>query len=609
MPRTGHVRLLSPEVARKIAAGEVIDRPAAVVRELIDNALDSGATNIELKIEKGGLSLIELSDNGKGMAKEDLLLCTLPHATSKIATEDDLLHLESLGFRGEALASIAAVSHLKILSSQDGQGAHRIAIGPAGSGSLEPHIEGHFRAQGTTVSVEGLFDNLPARKNFIKRPASEALAISKTFIEKALAFPQVNFSLYQDGREKFILPATNSLKERFIAAVIEETAPTKGRGQHVHQIQGQDEGFSLEIVLGSPNISRNDRRHQYIFTNGRRIQEYSFQQALEYGSQGWFPNASHLIGAVFLYIDGHLVDFNIHPAKREARFRDGLRIHRKISSLVRAHYEALARSAGLDLIRPAPHSSGIPQTENRTGKGQHTGKSYADNLFDAPITANQGYRSMSRDRELARAALGQLIANPLTSSPPNAVGAPTVGNVEDFYYHGQAFGLFLLIEKGNELILIDQHAAHERILYNELLENPPKAQELLVPLPFSIEDENEEALLRDKKAELKSLGIDLERLAPGSWVLKGLPSAWKQGDGQTVDSILEMLSNAHELAHQWYRTMACKMAVKDRLILEPMRGKELARATLALEDPHCPHGRPVLIRMSRKYLEGLVKRS
>ena len=326
MSEKNPVKSLNPEVARKIAAGEVIDRPNAIIRELMDNSIDSGATSITVEIASGGIDKIRILDNGCGMTKEDLQNCARPHATSKISTEVDLMNLSTLGFRGEALASIAAVARLSIIS---GGWKMRASI-------TEDHIlEAVAPTQGTIVQSEGLFENFPARRQFLKRNATEGLMCKNTFIEKAMARPDIAFRFIQDGQTKIDLPANQSIKDRFILANSYSEAPELFY-QLSNSSGGETPDWSFDLVIGEPAVSRSNKKEINIYTNGRKIQEYSLVQAVEYGGQGFFPNGTYPVAAVFIKVRPDLVDFNIHPAKKEARFYDISALHHGLSSTIKA---------------------------------------------------------------------------------------------------------------------------------------------------------------------------------------------------------------------------------------------------------------------------------
>ncbi|MEE3412195.1 MAG: DNA mismatch repair endonuclease MutL, partial [Treponema sp.] len=331
------VKILNAETARKIAAGEVIDRPASIVRELLDNAVDSGATEINVEIEGGGIDKIRVQDNGCGMSREDLAVAAHPHATSKISSDTDLLNLTTLGFRGEALASIAAVARLTISS---GEWKMRCSI-------TEDHIiEPRSPIAGTVVSSENLFENFPARRQFLKKPASETKMCRQTFLEKALPRPDIAFRLSVDGQLRNDFRAGQSLRERFYEALGIQQSPDL-----FYEIKGSGSGFSFSLVVGDPCVARQDRKDIYIYVNGRRIAEYSLVQAIEYGTQGYFPNGTHPAAALFAEVQPDMVDFNIHPAKKEARFKDIAGLHHGVSSALREFFRALSvrqMKSGLD---------------------------------------------------------------------------------------------------------------------------------------------------------------------------------------------------------------------------------------------------------------------
>ncbi|MDR2748226.1 MAG: DNA mismatch repair endonuclease MutL, partial [Treponema sp.] len=342
-PGPRRIAVLPPEEARKIAAGEVVDRPAALVREFLDNAIDAGGKRIEIFIDEGGCRRVEVDDDGEGMDREDMELCTLAHATSKIRSLDDLNTAKTLGFRGEALAAAAAVAALEIVSSAGGREAWKLLAGPGGN--RPPRIEPGSRSRGSSVRALGLFDTVPARKRFLKRGGSEALFCRQALIDKALAFPDIDFHFTQDGVLKLSLPAAETLKERFAAAVLEGSAAKSIPARDfLHEIYALGEGFRVTIVVGGPELYRNDRRQQFVFANHRRIQDFGLLQALEYGVQGWFPNGVHPLGALYIDIDPALADFNIHPAKREARFADPGAIHHTVSTALREFLRGKAGS-------------------------------------------------------------------------------------------------------------------------------------------------------------------------------------------------------------------------------------------------------------------------
>jgi DNA mismatch repair protein MutL len=584
--------ILPPEEARRIAAGEVVDRPAALVREFLDNAIDAGATNIEVSVDEGGCKKVEVSDDGSGMTREDLELCHLTHATSKIRGLDDLDTSHTLGFRGEALAAAAAVARLEIICSV-GREAWRLQTGPGES--HPPKLEQTHRTRGATVRALNLFENIPARKRFLKREGSEAALCRQAFIDKAISFNAINFRYVQDGKLRDFFPAVSTRKERFVDALLQA-----GDADFLHEINVTGSGFSATIVIGGLELYRNDRRQIYVFANGRRVQDYSLVQAIEYGTQGWFPNGTHPVGAVYVEIDPALADFNIHPAKREVRFRDPGAIHHAVSSGLRNFFHIRA-------IQNLPHSGAeAPEKDGEFSFTHNTDVS--DNGRDI-----KGYGRIANINSVPlRLREGSLEINPqelrerfseVDSSVKEAV--PVYGQAR---YAGRVFGLFILIEWGEKLFIIDQHAAHERILYNRFLEEPIPKQELLAPIPFNTESDEEDAFLLAKREELSRLGVDIEKDEDG-WRIDALPSDWRLGDAATVREILQLRTAGENMAERWAATVCCRAAIKDGDYPDDETAFALGKQALDLPDPRCPHGRPIWTEISKDALFKAVRRN
>jgi DNA mismatch repair protein MutL len=561
MPET-NIRVLPPEEAKRIAAGEVVDRPAALVREFLDNAIDSGAVNIEVTIEEGGCKKVEVADDGCGMARDDLELCSLPHATSKIRRLDDLDTALTLGFRGEALAAAAAVSRLEIISSTDGREAWR----------LTNTLEQSRRTRGSTVRALNLFESIPARKRFLKREGSEANLCRQAFIDKALAFHNINFRFIQDGKLRDFFPAVNSRKPRFAGCLLQPREDA-----FLHEIAVSGTGFTATVVIGGSELYRADRRLLYVFANGRRIQDYSLLQAMEYGVQGWFPNGVHPVGALYINIDPALADFNIHPAKREVRFRDPGAIHHAVSSALRNFFR-----------------SRLPQTDNNftVNTGNFFTNSYA-----------QTYDNSKENT----AAQSKITAENLLQNRSNFTVHETQPAYGQMRYVGRAFNLFIIIEWGQRLYIIDQHAAHERILYDKFLSRPIPKQELILPIPFQTESEQEDFFLETKRDELSALGIEITRDG-GAWRIDALPADWRMADAATVKEILDLRSAGEDMAKRWAATCCCRAAVKDGDFLDENAAFDLGKEALALPEPRCPHGRPIWSEISSEALFRAVRR-
>lgn len=567
MPASNHrrVRVLRDSVARKIAAGEVIDRPQAVLRELLDNGLDSGASRIEVRWTSGGTESIEVIDDGNGMTKEDLELCWLPHTTSKIEDESDLEALTTLGFRGEALASIAACSRLTIVSATEQGPAHRLVIEEGQAPSLKP-VAG---VRGTRVLVEDLFATIPARKKFLKAASAESNLLRRTFDEKALGAPETGFSLWTDGTRRADYPPQAELQR--VVTVL--GSPWKA--DKVLSWAAEGEGFRLRGYALRPSESRGDRKGIRIYANRRPLQEFALVQALCYAFEGYLPGGAYPHAVLFVEVDPALVDFNIHPAKREARFRTLPAIHQKVVEGLRGALESeKLRFPGA----PGPMDHQQPLA-----------------FFEAapsPGTFQPALRGRAQLPSVSSWDLGRVER---TESP---VSEPALDN---FRYLGQVLGVFLVAEVGDDLYLVDQHAAHERILFDAFRDHGGRVQELLFPRRFLPDDEVADLLARQWQ-DYGALGITLRPLDSGEYELTALPQTVAGMERVVIDFIRTNTKPVADLEKELYASLSCRAAVMDGDPLDPGAARDLLRKTFALEHARCPHGRPLWTVLSRREL-------
>ena len=556
------VKVLRESVARKIAAGEVIDRPQAVIRELLDNALDSGATRIEVRWEAGGLGTLEVTDNGHGMSRDDLELCWLPHTTSKIETEADLETLSSLGFRGEALGSIAACSRLTIVTCTAESGhAYSLTV----EEGHDPVIKAVTGVRGTRVTVDDLFANFPARRKFMKSSSAESALCRRVLEEKALSAPSVAFTLWVDGVRKVDFQAQPEARR-----VVEVLGPPwQSEGQLSWSAEAQ--GFLLRGYALPPPNARSDRKGLRIFANHRPLQEFALVQALCYAFEGYLPGGAFPLAVLFLEVDPSLVDFNIHPAKREARFRTLPVIHQKVVESLR---EALG---GADLrfpetppaLQPAfnldpPQFVPSPVSPPLRGRAQLPSTS----TWDAP----------SSFREEVREPAG-----------------------EAFRYLGQVLGVFLVAEVGDELYLVDQHAAHERILFDAFRDHGGTVQDLLFPRRFT-PDEEIVPLLETQWQDYDALGIRVRPVAAGQFELQSLPQTVVGLEKTVIEFLSTNVKPVADLEKELYASLSCRAAVMDGDPLDPAAARDLLRKTFALKNARCPHGRPIWTVITRREL-------
>ncbi len=630
------IQRLPQDTARKIAAGEVIDRPAAIVRELMDNAIDANAKFVTVEIEEGGIAKIRVRDDGFGMTKEDLAACAYPHATSKIVTDEDLLSLNTLGFRGEALASIAAVSRLEITSIRQGEIAHKLEA----FGTSEHKVAPTQWNKGTVVESTQLFENFPARRVFLKKPQAEAKLCKQSFIEKAMAWTAVGFKFIQDGKVKFDFQPDETKAERFVHALeLEEPISFF----HEVSVQDRQQGFEFTLVLGDAEIRRSDKRNIYIFVNGRRIWEYGLIQAIEYGGQGYFPNGTYPVAALFLNVDSKLVDFNIHPAKKEVRFKDLSPIHHAISSAVRNFYKdssiagLVKEASGFNEDKDAPsfedNESFFAKPERpafRSSYSERPAQSFSEHFkqYASPSFQASSFEPRQAVQPSQTSMAGQprepsYYAEKAYALPQEAAESvfqpehfePAVAQHEpeysgsSFRYLGTALGVFLLVEMNDVLYFIDQHAAHERILFNQFMKSIGSKQKLLFPYIIETESEADDEYLESIKGELEKAGFELKNGGGGTWQIESVCTKWSGTEEDLKKDLLEKRIAPNELIRSIAARASCRAAVKDGTVLDSKTAESLAREAFQLEDKHCPHGRPILTAISKEQFFSMVRRT
>lgn len=591
------IRVLPPETAKRIAAGEVIDRPAAALRELLDNAIDSGARSVTAELEGGGAELIRVRDDGSGMGRADLELCALPHATSKIADADDLLRLSTLGFRGEALASMAAVGELTITSATSDDDAWRLRCGPG----KPPLVEPWRGSRGTAVELRALFEGFPARKQFLKRASAEAAACRQVFAEKAMAFPDLSFRLSSGDRMLLALPAAGRI-ERCMAAAGAELPK-----EFFRELVASGRGFSARVIAGSADCHRSDKKHLQIYVNGRRVQEYALSQALEYAYREALPGGAYPHAYAFIEVDPALADFNIHPAKREVRLRNIDDIRRGLIDAARGMLSAGARaaSAGLALGR----SAAGPRAQASFGFERAPLRDEGSLRERGSWEAIAGLAREVRERgEIEAAGYGAASSRPGRAEEPAEAADGFQGPGVRFSYLGQALGVFLVAETEGELLLLDQHAAHERMLYDELMAGQAASQELLVPLVYEPESDAEDEYLTIVAPSLEALGFKLRREG-STWLLEAAPAFLPSSKTGAVFELLRAKPEPGAVVKEAAARAACRAAVMDGDALDDAAARGLIARALALPDPHCPHGRPIWVRMSKAELYRAVRRT
>lgn len=585
------IQRLDPLVAQRIAAGEVIERPASVIRELLDNALDAGAKSITASLVEGGLEEIALLDDGEGIAPEDLPLLCESHATSKVHSLDDLYHIQSMGFRGEALYSIAEVSSITIASSYQGGEPYQITVD---NGRRQAVLSGGPR-KGTTVTVKGLFSELPARRQFLKRPSTESTMCRQVLQEKALAFPDRSFRFLTDGTLRLdLLPTSRkqrildvlSLSQNIVPSEMLELYDTAGR-------------FNLYAVCSSPAFSRSDRSHIKIFVNNRPVEEYSLVQAVTYGYGELLSGGSFPYCYLFIEVDPTLVDFNIHPTKREVKLRNKAEIHHQVVSMISSQVKrTIPRLVKQELEFEQP-SLTVPASHAKADVSSEPRASYRiQEQAQRPIDPAWFQK--------AKEILGQQSMQASKTNQEQDIWLQQQ-ETEPFTYLGQAFNLFLIAQKGDDLYLVDQHAAHERLLFDEI-RTKQSVQTLMIPLSFEVE-RDADTYLQEHMDVYLNLGIKLERTDDLLWELRAIPALYRNIEGQLISFIQHTTGDAQEVEKGLYAIVACHAAIKAGDPVDRNLAISLLTKVFALAEPACPHGRTFVIRLQKSDLIQAVQRT
>lgn len=598
MSKAQKIHVLDPLVAQRIAAGEVIERPASVVRELIDNAMDAQATTITVQVIEGGIERITVIDNGDGISAEELPLCCRSHTTSKVTTLEDLYELQTMGFRGEALYSIAASARVTIASRRKNQDPATIVV----DNGKEYEVIPGGPERGTKVDVEHLFAAIPARRLFLKRPSTESTMCRNVIAEKAIAFPEISFRMYDGDRLKLDLPATTP-KQRVLDTLANDKHLVPSETTELSDTASR---FRLYAVASTPACYRTDRSHIKIYINKRPVEEYALVQAITYGYGEMLPGGAFPYCYLFVTVDPELVDFNIHPAKREVKLRNKAEIHHQVvvmvrqqmaKSLPRLHLSQrdIAEQPQLDNIQEKNFVPGTRENPITHQAGQNISKSQTSSHTQESTPSSDWLKR-------AREVLTSKQYNDNTNRTESNEASPTIQiNESDFTYLGQAFKLFLIVQRGDSLYLIDQHAAHERILYDQI-RSDGGIQRLMVPLEFEVERTVDD-FLQNHAQWYANYGLDLQRIGDLTWELHSIPALWKSIEKDVVAFISsQSTGDVAELEKQLYATIACHAAIKDGDAIDPTTAESLIRQVFQLENPVCPHGRTFVVEISRDQL-------
>lgn len=590
------INILNPHLADMIAAGEVVERPSSVIKELLENSLDAGAKNIRIEIRNGGTTYIKVSDDGCGMSPDDAGIAFLRHATSKIKSEFDLAGIKTMGFRGEALAAISAVSHMEVITREKSAAEGTRVTLDAGD-ICEMYSFGC--PGGTTVIVRDLFFNTPARLKFLKSDRAEASACEQTAMRLALGRPDVSFRFIKDREEAFFSPGNGDLRSTVYALLGREEA--KG----LLDLNSSIGGLSVRGFISSPSEGRGNRAHQFFFVNSRCIKSQLLQSALEQAYRNTLLTGRYPACVLYLDMNYADVDVNVHPAKTEIKFAREREVFDFIYSSCKMALEGESRVPSPDVPRfEAPVKSSLPTF------------SYApppEQLHISELNQSTPFQQLAQ--KPSEAAEIVAFSPPVDKNVENSVQNVEKPILPNHKILGQAFSTYILVEHNGEIVLIDKHAAHERILFDKLRENPSEitSQLLLSPVTLRLSGEDAEAL-GDNGELLTALGFEIEPYGESEFIVRGLPADMNPSDvAPAIEEICEKLRSGRlvdvsEKRDEVLHTVACKAAIKAGWDTHPLELQRLVDAVLSGQVKYCPHGRPVSVIVTRRDLDKLFKR-
>ncbi len=587
------IKILPDHVINKIAAGEVVERPASVVKELIENSIDAGATRIVIDIEESGKRLIRIADNGSGMSSEDARTAFLRHATSKITDDTDLESIHTMGFRGEALSSIASVSHVRLQSAMKSEDSGVLIEIEGGVVKTESEAAA---PQGTTLEISHLFFNTPARRKFLKSPATEFSHILSAVSRQAMAHSSIHFRLTHNKKTVLELAPSASIRERALQLYGEEIA------DNLIEFTGGDDIVQVHGLIGRPGTSRADKTYQDFFVNSRAVRNPSLTHALYSACGDLLMRDRHPVAFIFIEIDPALVDVNVHPAKAEVRFRNQSQLHDLVRDVIR---EALR---GMNVSSATTRADGVRE-------------SLSDYLKHAD-SSEFGVRSSELRNAISRSAApgqnqqmnfavasGSIYANPELPTP----------NSKLLYPLAQVHDSFIIAQSQEGMAIIDQHAAHERVLFEKLQDQSAAGQvpeqHLLVPDQVEL-GPAQSTMLAEYLPKLSRLGFLVEDFGNNTFVIKAVPSLLVGADYKQL--LLDILDevNVHgksgrmdEVRDEMLSVMACHPAIKVHRHLDRQEMEQLLADLFKCRMPHtCPHGRPTIVRFSMVDIMKMFKR-
>jgi len=590
----GQIRILDQNMINMIAAGEVIERPASVVKELVENSIDAGATKITVTIEDGGRKLISISDNGCGMNAEDLARAFEPHSTSKIKTTADLHGISTLGFRGEALASIASIAQVRAVSrTKDSTGANCIEIDCGSKGDVGP-CSGDY---GTTIQIRDIFYKLPARRKFLKTANTEMGHITEQFTRIALANENLDLTLIRNGKELYRLSDKDDLRRRITELF---PLPSSDISENLIEAESGEKGLHIHALMGKPLISRTNNRFQYVFLNGRFIRDKFISHATKEAYRGLLEPGRFPVVFLFIKMPFEDYDVNVHPTKIEVRFYNANLVHSQILGVFRE------KLLGTDLETPGR----LPEMQHAESTSRRPVSGRDHRIADAMAEFFRKHRPAQMQQQLGFRA----------SAPGKVHAVSREKSVQYDRKYLQIHDSFIVAQTEEGFVIIDQHALHERIMYEDLCrrirKNKLQSQRLLIPESFEVTVSGAEALKANAELTDK-LGIELVPFGPRSMAVQSFPTLLS--NVQPLDFIQDLMDllehkdadlDAERLLDEVLNMAACKAAIKAGQKLTDSEIEQLlADRQSAESSSRCPHGRPTTIKFSIGDLEKQFKRT
>ncbi len=630
------IRLLDKNTIDQIAAGEVVDRPSSIIKELVENSIDAGASAVSVEIRDGGISLIRITDNGSGIPKEQISLAFLRHSTSKIRDAADLSFIHTLGFRGEALSSIAAVSRTQLCTKtpQALTGTiYKI------NGGAEESIQDAGLPDGTTVIVKDLFYNTPARLKFLKSPQTEAGYITDVIHHICLSHPEIAFKYSVNGSLKVSTPGNGSLKDVIYAIFGRDITG------HLLEVDDADENLAVRGFLGKPEIARGNRGFEYLFVNGRFIRDRILQKALEEAYIGYQMKGTFPFAVINIRMEPELVDVNVHPSKMEVRFFNNEAVFRSVYQILRRRITERESIPSVQIGKQEPVKKPEPQKpasvpepfeKRATSSLPFSGAVKEPFAYKVPLKEEES-QSLPGSRPEAVSS-PEPVYDPGTMHSPEPVLLSQASGRENGMFRqsvlpdtfldpvsrpkhriaGVVFDTYWIVEFEDHIYIMDQHAAHEKVLYERIMKRLASqehySQSVLPPLILTLSS-SEEAILQKHMEAFQETGFEVFHFGGSEYALRSVPADlytvdWKRLFLEMLEDLKESSSNkGPEVMRDRIATAACKAAVKGGNRLSVTEADALIAELLELDNPYnCPHGRPTMIRISRSEIERKFKR-